>query len=152
MDEEARQLIDRLIMLIERSRHWRIIGYTLLVSAGMVSFYAPSDVLRSQSSVLIIYLTSGIWIFGSLIALVSSIRDRLFGELFAIPLIGAALIAFSIALFWYGGVSNGRTWAYAMFFASFGSFLADRWFECRALESGRTIIHHRTEDRGTQDG
>lgn len=149
MDDSTRLLIERLTILLDRSRHMRIIGYFLLTAGGVLSFYAPTDAVRHSTGTFVIYLLAVAWTVPSFIALVSSIRDRLDGESFAIPLIGSALIGFAVVLFKYGGVAEGRTWASACFLTAFGAFLADRWFECRALREGVVVM---TEDLNGDEG
>jgi hypothetical protein len=136
---EGRELVAHLGLLLERSRKWRILGYAAIMCAGFMSFLVPSTVLERQSSPALVYACSTIWVLGSAVSLVSSIRDRLWGERFTIPLIAAALCGFSAALFWNGQVQP-VTLAYGCFFLGFGAFLADRWEEVRALLDGKEVI------------
>lgn len=83
---------------LESGRSVRIIAYASIFLAGVAAFMAPSIVLEEQGSVWVARICAFVWTAGALPCLYGTIRRSWSQEYVLIPVITAALWAFSVAL------------------------------------------------------
>lgn len=142
-DQEQADDFALLLHALTVGRRWAILRYGFLVAAGVASWFAPSVVLREQTTSTTAQLCSVLWIVCGIACLTSAIRDRRDGEYFGIPGLGLGLVAFAGALAWQAFHHDLVTLPYAFFIASLAASLGKRQAELRALRQANTGLRER---------
>lgn len=108
--------------------------YLLLLFSALFSMFAPSELLLAESSTVLSKSWSGLFALAAFLCLIGSLLDRWVFEYVAIPLLGATLLMFGVALL-SSAISSGTGMVipYSMFFGAFSFGLFARWRDVQCI-------------------
>ena len=130
LDEEVSILVREFL----HRRVSRTVMYLLLLLSAGFSVFAPSQLLLEESSDTLAKVWSGLFALAALLCLIGSLLDRWMFEYVAIPLLGATLLMFGVALL-SSAISRetGMVIPYSMFFGAFSFGLFARWRDVQCI-------------------
>lgn len=140
-ETEIEEHFFKLVRLASKRRWSRIVMYGLLTVGSVVSFFAPSQVLLSQTSPTI----TAIWSLGFALAafscLLGALLDRVIYEYVMLPMLSSTLIVFGVAML---GQANSEAKLllipYACLFWGFAIKLYIRWRDVYTLVKAAEVL------------